>query len=293
MSRASRRRLITDTQDAFFGGYDHRARAGIVHWADHDIAPGKKQWTWGNGPIGHAWDRQLTDGDGPFVELMAGVFTDNQPDFSCLAPGEIREFSQFWYPIQDVGVVHQASADAAVSVAVNKGRVRVGLASSRRIEGRLVVARKGVAVTRVDVVVEPGSPHFEDIVVAGCTSRNELEVWLLEGDEEVVAWRAHPETGGEPWLATAPASPAELDSIDELLITAQHLVQYRHPTRAARPYLERALELDPEDYFATSLPELLLFAVDDVAGRQSRAQALREAAERGCSGAEPRVAESA
>lgn len=57
--------MITDTQDAFFGGYDHRARAGFVHWADRDIAPGKKQWTWGNGPIGHAWDRQLTDGDGP------------------------------------------------------------------------------------------------------------------------------------------------------------------------------------------------------------------------------------
>ena len=29
---------------------------------------------------------------------MAGVFTDNQPDFSFLAPGETKTFSQFWYP---------------------------------------------------------------------------------------------------------------------------------------------------------------------------------------------------
>ena len=51
---------------------------------------GKKQWTWGNHPFGYAWDRNLTDEDGPYIELMAGVYTDNQPDFSFLAPGETK-----------------------------------------------------------------------------------------------------------------------------------------------------------------------------------------------------------
>ena len=36
----------------FFGGYDHAAEAGFVHVADHRIAPGKKQWTWGNAAFG-------------------------------------------------------------------------------------------------------------------------------------------------------------------------------------------------------------------------------------------------
>ncbi len=58
-----------------------------MHWADRAVSPGKKQWTWGDGPIGHAWDAQLTDDDGPYVELMAGVYTDNQPDFAWLAAG--------------------------------------------------------------------------------------------------------------------------------------------------------------------------------------------------------------
>ncbi len=35
---------------------------------------------------------------------MAGVYTDNQPDFSFLAPGETKTFSQYWYPIQQMGV---------------------------------------------------------------------------------------------------------------------------------------------------------------------------------------------
>ena len=29
-----------------------------------------------------AWDRNLTDEDGPYIELMTGMYTDNQPDFT-------------------------------------------------------------------------------------------------------------------------------------------------------------------------------------------------------------------
>ena len=95
--------MIVDSGQDFFGGYDHAAGAGFVHWAERRLSPGKKQWTWGTGPLGQAWDAQLTDGDGPYVELMAGVYTDNQPDFSWLLPGETKVFTQYWYPIPAIG----------------------------------------------------------------------------------------------------------------------------------------------------------------------------------------------
>lgn len=38
----------------YFGGYDYGARSGIVHVASSHIAPGKKQWTWGNHAFGCA-----------------------------------------------------------------------------------------------------------------------------------------------------------------------------------------------------------------------------------------------
>src|ERR1044072_8313936 len=85
--------MAMGSAEDFFGGYDHRADAGVVHVADHHIAPGKKPWTWGNHEFGYAWDRNLSDDEGPYIELMAGVFTDNQPDFSWLMPGETREWS--------------------------------------------------------------------------------------------------------------------------------------------------------------------------------------------------------
>ena len=51
----------------FVGGYDYNEKAGILHVADHHVAPGKKQWTWGCGEFGKAWDRHLTDEDGPYA----------------------------------------------------------------------------------------------------------------------------------------------------------------------------------------------------------------------------------
>ena len=120
----------------FFGGYDHAAGEGYVHWADHAISPGKKLWTWGNHAFGYAWDRELTDADGPYVELMAGVFTDNQPDFSFLLPGEVRTFSQYWYPIVGTGPVHEASLDAALRLERSDARCPRGGGRDSRTPGR-------------------------------------------------------------------------------------------------------------------------------------------------------------
>ena len=77
----------------FEGGYENDTRAGMLHVASHHVSPGKKQWTWGNGDFGRAWDRNLTDEDGPYIELMAGVYTENQPDFTWLQPYEEKSFT--------------------------------------------------------------------------------------------------------------------------------------------------------------------------------------------------------
>ena len=76
----------------FIGCFDHEKGAGMLHVANHHLVPGKKQWTWGNGDFGRAWDRILTDEDGPYIELMTGAYTDNQPDFSWLQPDEEKVF---------------------------------------------------------------------------------------------------------------------------------------------------------------------------------------------------------
>ena len=123
--------MVTHSEMDFFGGYDHAVDSGVVHVANHHIAPGKKQWTWGNHEFGYAWDRSLTDSDGPYVELMAGVYTDNQPDFSFLAPGETKNFSQYWYPVREIGPPQAANLDAALSMRLLGDEVYAGICVTR------------------------------------------------------------------------------------------------------------------------------------------------------------------
>ena len=54
-------------------------------------------------------------------------------------------------------------------------------------------------------------------------------------------------------VATEPPAPADIASADELFITAEHLDQYRHPTRLPEAYLDELLRRDPEDSRAHTL----------------------------------------
>ncbi len=155
--------MAMGTNKDFFGGYDHAADEGYVHWADHAISPGKKLWTWGNHEFGYAWDRELTDTDGPYVELMAGVFTDNQPDFAFLLPGEVRTFSQSWYPIVGTGPVQEANLDAAVSLERTSSGLHVGVAVTRPLTAASIrLERDSGPILERTVDLAPDQPFVVD-----------------------------------------------------------------------------------------------------------------------------------
>jgi tetratricopeptide (TPR) repeat protein len=236
--------MCVGSREGFFGGYDHAAHAGFVHVADPYTAVGKKQWTWGNAAFGHAWDRNLGDDGAAYVELMAGVFTDNQPDFSFLAPGETKVFSQVWYPIQEIGPVHAATVDAAVRVDVEPDGMLVGLAVTAERPGcrlRLEDAAGGVlAETVADVA--PGAPHRGRITV-GVPGRLVLRV--LHGDAELVAWDSRVPDAPDVVPATEPPAPSDVTSVERLALIGAHLEQYRHATRSPEPYWREALRRDP------------------------------------------------
>jgi hypothetical protein len=149
--------MICQTRFDFFGGYDHAAGGGFVHVADHHVAPGKKQWTWGDQAFSKAWDRELTDSNEPYVELMAGVYTDNQPDFTYLNPYETKKFSQFWWPIQGLGSVQNASTRAAVRLIVNEDRsIDLGACVPASIPGASIVLARGGEILDTVLTIELG-----------------------------------------------------------------------------------------------------------------------------------------
>lgn len=237
--------MIVDSQQDFFGGYDHGAGAGFVHWAERRVSPGKKQWTWGDAPFGHAWDAQLTDADGPYVELMAGVYTDNQPDFTWLLPGETKVFTQYWYPIPAIGAAHQATPDAAVHVAREGHGVTARFAVTSPRAGATLRVRRGaevVAELRADLA--PGA--VAEITADAPGDAADLAAELLDATGRLlVRWTPTAAPDEEPWVAEEPPQPGAITSVEELYLTGLHLSQYRHPTRSPLPYWTEALRRDP------------------------------------------------
>jgi tetratricopeptide (TPR) repeat protein len=239
--------MIVNSRGDFFGGYDHAARAGVVHVADHRIAPGKKQWSWGNHEFGYAWDRSLTESDGPYVELMAGVYTDNQPDFSFLAPGETKTFSQFWYPIREIGVPDIANIHAALRVRCESGQAQIHLLVTRALPLATVrISARGQEPVLWNGGLWPESQAFITLKLPPGSGPWVLE---LESAGEVLLRYAPAkiQPAPEPAAATEPPPPEEITTADELYLTGLHLEQYRHATRSPEPYWREALRRDPGD----------------------------------------------
>lgn len=266
--------MVTETDDDFFGGYDHGRDAGFVYWADRHVAPGKKLWTWGDAPFGHAWDASLTDTDGPYIELMAGAFTDNQPDFSYLAPGETKTFSQYWYPIHWIGPAHQATNRVAVSLAVTPAAadattIRIGVAAAEVLDGCVVELRSDAdgVLNSTTHDLAPGVPLLETLTVTGHHASTALTLTVRHADTELISWRPRPvraDDGEIAGAATEPPLPADIDSIDELFFTGQYLHQYRHANRFPEPYWREALRRDPNDVRSNvALSERLVWAGAD------------------------------
>jgi tetratricopeptide (TPR) repeat protein len=247
--------MCLGSREDFFGGYDYKARAGIVHIANHHISPGKKQWTWGNHEFGYAWDRNLTDADatgefGPYIEIMAGVYTDNQPDFSFLQPGETKSWSQYWYPIQKIGPAQHANLDAAVSLRLQKRKLLAGIAvTDSHPRAVITVSARGKTLVRWTRDLSPALPVTETIALPKNIVERDclLSVRTADG-RELISYQPKPPAKGEaPPPATEPPSPEEIASNDELFITGLHLDQYRHATRMPTLYWLEALRRDPLD----------------------------------------------
>ena len=261
--------MAVNSRYDFEGGYENDTKAGMLHVASHHFSPGKKQWTWGNGDFGRAWDRNLTDeatpeemerwginrkGFRPYIELMAGVYTENQPDFAWLMPYEEKQFTQYFMPYREIGVVKAASKDFIMNIEeVGEGKVQFKIMATSRQKVRITLEReleeeyynKIVTLNPEEVLVETvdtGQAPFTGLRLAIDRAENPRMFPLLE-------WMAEPDDIRPiPDAAEAALSPQETKTIDQLYLTGLHLEQYRHATWSALDYYEEALRRDPLDY---------------------------------------------
>lgn len=247
----------------FVGGYDFGVEAGILHIANHHISPGKKQWTWGNGDFGQAWDRNLTDENGPYIELMTGVYTDNQPDFTWLAPKEGKTFTQYFMPYKAVGEVKNACLDAMINLEFTEKHAHIKLyvpSPQYNMTLKLTQDGKVIYIKKIDLLT-PVDAFETSFPLDSKLSDDHYRLTLYRADDtEIISYQpAQEEILETPDPATAPSTPEAMDSCEDLFLTGQHLEQYRHATYLPEDYYLEALKRHPDDIRNNNAYGLLMY----------------------------------
>lgn len=233
----------------FVAGYDGGKQKGIATVANHHIAPGKKMWHWGKGDFGDMWCSNLTDENGPYIELMTGVYTDNQPDFTWIAPYETKEFEQYWYPIHDIGDVKNATIDAAMNVEQREDKLFFGFNVTGTFENAVVeVGCKGKTVFTETVTMDPSMAYLKEIPMEG-RKLEDITVRLVSKDgKELVSYETYIRGNKEPISPRMPVKrPCEMETVEELYINGLHLEQYKQHNYSAADYYKEGLMRDPAD----------------------------------------------
>lgn len=253
----------------FVGGYDYGKKAGLLHVADHHISPGKKQWTWGCGDFGKAWDRNLTDSDGPYIELMTGVYTDNQPDFTWLKPYEDKTFTQYFMPYRNVGQVKNASIHAVLGTALAGDQFRVAVYSPEEIgHARVTVKKDGKPVFDREVSLSPDQTFETEIPAEGADETRFLTE-VRDGSRLLTSYQARKqEITPLPEPAHEAGDPKKIPTNEELFLTGLHIEQYRHATYLPDPYYLEALRRDPGDLRVNNAYGRLLLRRGDFKGAE-------------------------
>ncbi|MBE9583219.1 DUF5107 domain-containing protein [Mucilaginibacter sp. JRF] len=233
----------------FVGGYEHDTQAGLLHVANHHVSPGKKQWTWGHSDFGQAWDRNLTDEDGPYIELMTGMFTDNQPDFTWLMPNEEKHFTQYFLPYRELGVIKNATKDILLALDHADGKIELKVyvtSDQRDLNIRLTYGDVELLNDVASIIPEQ---VFAQTISFNVEDENELLLTINSstGKELIRYQPASNKLNNIPQAAKPAVEPAEVENNEQLFLTGQHLEQYRHATYSPVPYYEEALRRDPKD----------------------------------------------
>ena len=267
----SRSIFAMDPDNAWIAGFDHRKQMGTAHVSNRHLTVGKKFFLWGNFPEAHVWDTVLTDHDGPYLELMVGCWSDNQPDYSWIGPYETRRVKQFWFPVKGIGGVKNVTVDGAVNVdRRGEEELLVGFHSTRVLSNCTVTVTRGarratdVSVPSApprtvfiekNIFLDPNTPWCKPVKVEKGVADQEFTATIADADGRVfLSYTPVPEDPHDPLPPKVenPKDPKEYTSAELAYEVGLRLDQFHNGLIDPEPYYRRALEIDP-DYTKANL----------------------------------------
>ena len=242
-----------DLKEDFMGGYDHGKETGTVHIGDHNIIKGAKLWEWGSGPRGQATEGRLTENDGPYVEIMTGAFSDNQPDYSWIKPYEVKTFKQYWYPVKNIEGFKNANLNGAINLEKRgDNKFFIGFCPTQKFSNiKITVRNNGKQIFEKNLPVSPEAV-FTQLITTDLQLKEEdlyAEITNNETGDILISYQPvkREPVGKLPETVKRPPSPKDIANIEELYLTGSRIGQFYNPTLNAMDYYNEALKRDRGD----------------------------------------------
>jgi tetratricopeptide (TPR) repeat protein len=181
---------------------------------------------------------------------MTGGYSDNQPDYSWVQPGESRTVVHYWYPVRELGGIKAANLEGALDVEVKDGRARIAAnTTTARPDARVRLTAGEQIVFETTATIAPDAPFVREVAVPAGVAEEGLRVAVLAADgTELVAYESRPRpTTPEPTRYEPPPAPARVKTVEELYLAGLRLEQFHNPHFDAEPYYREAVRRDPGD----------------------------------------------
>ncbi|WP_167613701.1 DUF5107 domain-containing protein [Maribellus sediminis] len=272
-----------DLKEDFMGGYDHGSNSGTVHIGDHNIVKGAKLWEWGSGVRGQATEGRLTETSGPYVEIMVGAYSDNQPDYSWIKPYETKRWKQYWYPVKDIEGFKNANLDGAVNLEQREdSKVFLGYHLTKLVENAKVILKNGEEIIfEKDIEISPKNAFTKLIDMEGEYNFYELYTEIVDTNtgEILVSYQPLKKEWIEelPEAFDTPPMPEEIETVEELFVTGNRMEQfYKNGKGGSMDYYREALKRDSNDIRTnTALGNIALKNGDYLSARSYFSKAIK------------------
>jgi len=230
----------------FFGAYDIDVDRGIVQVADHHELSGKKAWTWGNWDFGLVSQKNLTDNDGPYIEVQSGPLP-TQSDYGMLLPRQEVSWREWWYPVHGLGEGFEyATKDIAVQTIREENQLQLRIYGTANFPSAIcTLSRADKTLLKKTIDLTPQNPQ---ILTLYKEPKSSVDVTIKTREGQVIASFTTP-------LPIPKTSPPEVSKLmtkpDEQLTLEEKYLKGRKYDLAtnrkkAREYYEKALAEDTQ-----------------------------------------------
>jgi tetratricopeptide (TPR) repeat protein len=177
-----------NTVEGLVAHYNLNSKHGVARWGDPVGPTGKKYWVWGMDTVEGRLKQKIISGcNEQYSEIQSG-YIENQDHFEIMEPLEEIRFTEYWFPVREIGEPVLSSKYGALAISPKgKNMAAVGFIAAKNIKkGELKISLNGKTLINQTLSLAPNEHILLDVPVANKAELEKLKVEIICGGRKIV-----------------------------------------------------------------------------------------------------------